>query len=123
MKRVYVAGKYSDNNVLDVLKNIGRGQKVCADLFMKGFAPFCPWHDKSYVIDNPEAEFTVKQFYDFSMAWLEVSDAILLVPGWETSKGTLAEIKRAEELNIPVFYELKDLIKWELKWEQNNGIL
>ena len=109
LKRIYCAGPYSANNVIDVLKNIGRGEKACAELFAMGYAVFCPWHDKSYVTDNPDGEFTVQQFYDFSMAWLEVSDAVLVLPGWETSQGTIAEIAHAVELNIPVFYSLEDL--------------
>ena len=68
--------------------------------------------DKSYVIDKPESDFTVKQFYDYSMAWLDVSDAVLLLPGWEKSKGTLAEIERANELRIPVFNTEQDLFDW-----------
>ena len=52
MIKVYVAGPYSADNVIDVLKNIGRGEKMCSQLFQDGFAPFCPWHDKSYVIDE-----------------------------------------------------------------------
>ena len=110
MKRIYVAGPYSANNVIDVLKNIGRGEKMCEHLFALGFAPFCPWHDKSYVIDNPNGHFTVEQFYDYSMAWLEVSDAMLVLPGYGSSKGTLAEIEKAKELNIPIFYQLTELI-------------
>lgn len=110
IKRVYVAGPYSADNVLEVLRNIGKGQKACANLFKLGFAPFCPWHDKSYVYDNPDETFTVPMFYEYSMAWLEVSDAVMVLPGYETSKGTLAEIKRAEELGIPVFYSEHDLI-------------
>lgn len=112
MLKVYVAGKYSADNVLDVLKNIGRGEKMCAKLFSMGFAPFCPWHDKSYVIDNCEDDFTVKQFYDYSMAWLDVSDCIYLLSGWRSSKGTLAEIERATEINIPVFQTLEALKRY-----------
>lgn len=108
--RVYVAGAYSADNVMDVLRNIGRGQKACAEVFRLGFAPFCPWHDKTYVYDNPEEQFTVDQFYKFSMAWLEVCDAVLVLPGFEKSKGTLAEIDRAEKMGIPVFYNTVDLI-------------
>lgn len=103
MKRVYLAGAYSADNVIDVLKNIGRGEHYAAQLFMQGFAPFCPWHDKDYVIKNWDKDLTVEQFYNYSMAWLEVSDCVFLVPGWEHSKGTQEEIKRAHELNIPVF--------------------
>ena len=110
MKRIYVAGKYSANNVLDVLRNIGRGEAMCAKLFSMGYAVFCPWHDKSYVTDLPEDDFTVQQFYDYSMAWLEVSDAIFMLQGWEKSKGAVAEHLRAEELGIPVFYTIWEII-------------
>lgn len=110
MIKVYVAGPYSANNVIDVLKNIGHGEKMCARLFKLGYAPFCPWHDKSYVIDNCNDKFTTKQFYDYSMVWLDVSDCILLLSGWETSKGTIVEIERAKKLDIPVYYSIEDLI-------------
>ena len=109
MLRVYVAGAYSADNVIDVLRNIGRGEKACAELFKLGYAPFCPWHDKSYVTDNPDYKFTIKQFYDYSMAWLEVSDCILLLPGWEKSKGSNAEFNRAVELGIPVYFSILEL--------------
>ncbi len=118
MLRVYVAGAYSDNNVLGVLKNIGRGQYHASQLFLNGFAPFTPWHDKTFVIDNWNEDFTVKMFYDYSMEWLRVSDAVFVIPNhkglkdWENSKGTLAEIEEAENLGIPVLYTYNDLFKW-----------
>lgn len=115
MKRVYVAGPYSANNVLDVLRNIGRGERACSDLFYSGLAPFCPWHDKSYVTDNPDGEFTVPQFYEYSLAWLRVSEAVYVLPGYKSSKGTLAEIAEAERLGIPVFYSRADLYRWAAK--------
>jgi len=108
--KVYVAGPYSADNVIDVLKNIGRGKKMCADLFSMGFAPFCPWHDSNYVTDRFNDIFTVEQFYEYSMCWLEVSDCVFLVDGWESSRGTLKEIERAEELNIPVFSSTIELL-------------
>ena len=112
MIRVYVAGAYSADNVVDVLQNIGRGEYVAAKLFAQGFAVFCPWHDKDFCIKLPNENFTVKQFYDYSMAWLEVSEAVYLVRGWENSKGVKAEIERARELKIPVFNCLAGLLSW-----------
>ncbi|NET30679.1 MAG: DUF1937 family protein [Cyanothece sp. SIO1E1] len=118
MIKVYVAGAYSDDNVLGVLKNIGRGQRFSAQLFRRGYAPFCPWHDKSYVIDGYMDDFSVQQFYDYSMTWLKCCDCLLTVPNipglknWEQSKGTLKEIEVAESLNIPVFYTIEDMESW-----------
>jgi len=105
MKKVYVAGAYSADNVLDVLKNIGRGQYYSAEIFMMGHAPFSPWLDKEYVIRNWDKEFTVEMFYNYSMTWLECSDIMFVVPGWEKSRGTKAEIAIAKKLGIPIIYE------------------
>ena len=112
--RLYVAGQYSADNVIDVLKNIGKGRKACAELFQLGFSPFCPWHDAAFIIDNPDAFFTVEQFYRYSIEWLKVSDAVLLLPGWKLSKGTLAEIKIAEELGIPIFTDRPKLVDFAM---------
>jgi hypothetical protein len=117
MKRckVYVAGPYSDTNVLGVLRNIGRGQDWASHLFMLGFAPFTPWHDKEFVIQNYDEHFEVSDFYEYSMEWLMVSDAVFVVPNlvglknWQDSGGTLKELETAEEHGIPIFYELDKL--------------
>ncbi len=122
MIKVYVAGPYSADNVLDVLRNIGRGEKVCAELFALGYAPFCPWHDKSYVTDNPDGKFTINQFYEFSIAWLEVSDAVLVIGKYPLkSKGTLAEIDHAMQCNIPIFYNIKTLIDYFINNKTRKG--
>ncbi|MGD8707124.1 MAG: DUF4406 domain-containing protein [Nitrosopumilaceae archaeon] len=104
--RVYVAGAYSACNVLDVLKNIGKGEKLSLEVFKAGF---CPWHDKDFIIHDPDFEYTVDMFYNYSLAWLEVSDCVLLVPGWENSIGTKKEIEMAKELKLKIYYSLEDL--------------
>lgn len=125
MKRVYVAGAYSEDNVIDVLRNIGRGEIVCANLFADGVYPFCPWFDKDFIIKQPEYDFNVEEFYyyslydfnveefyNYSLAWLEVSDAMFVIEGYEKSKGTLKEIEFAKNKNIPIFYNYIKLLNW-----------
>ena len=111
MKRVYLAGAYSAGDVISVLKNIGRGEHYAAKLFMAGFAPFCPWHDKSYVMSNWDKDFSIPLFYNYSLAWLEVSDYLVVLSGYEESKGTLKEIKVAKKLGIPIYYNVDKFIK------------
>lgn len=101
MKRIYVAGKYSADNVIDVLKNIRIGISACAKIIKEGNSPFCPWLDWQFSMFE---DITVPEYYAYSMAWLEVSDEVWVLPNWETSKGTVKEIARAEELKIPVKY-------------------
>ena len=54
-------------------------------------------------------EITDKMIKEYSLAWLEVSDCVLVLPGYENSKGTLAEIDRATELDIPIYYSMMEL--------------
>lgn len=116
--KVYVAGAYSDDNIVGCLKNIGRGEEVASELFLKGYAPFTPWHDKDFVIKKWREKMDLPMFYNYSMAWLYVSDCVLLVPNhdglknWEESKGTIAEVEEAKKHNIPVFETLGELEKY-----------
>jgi hypothetical protein len=115
MKRVYVAGKYSADNIIDCLRNIGIGKKTCAELFHDGLFPFCPWHDASYVEDACHVEIDKSMFYKASIAWLEVSDAVFVISGAGDGGGVDAEIDRARELNIPVFDDYLKLMEWAEK--------
>lgn len=112
MKRVYVAGAYNAPNIIEALDNMRRGMRMSVRVLMAGYAPFCPWTDYHYRLMQREGEEVTRQMYhDQAIAWLEVSDAVMVMPNSETSTGTQAEIARAKELGIPVFYSLEELIK------------
>ena len=102
MKRIYVAGKYNDSNVINVLNNIKKGTRKCVEIIKRGDVPFCPWLDFQF---QWYGDLTVEEYRRYSMSWLEACDEIYVLNNWRTSGGTKAEIKRAEELGIPVVYE------------------
>ena len=107
-KRIYVAGNYNADNIIKALDNIKRGTQVCVDLLKKGYIPFCPWLDYNF---HWFGDLTIQDYYRYSMGWLEVSDCIYVLKNSFFSKGTQAEIKRAKELDIPVFYEGEE--RWQ----------
>jgi hypothetical protein len=112
MIRVYVAGKYNDNNIISVLENMRLGIRACTELILKGYAPFCPWVDFHYSLMLREGELLGKEIYHaHSLKWLEVSDCVLALPNYRNSDGALNEIKRAEYLGIPVYYSVEELLK------------
>ena len=112
MKKIYVAGKMSDKDPVTFLMNLNRGIEASKDLVLRGYAVFSPFIDFQYFLALRNGEcITGKMIKDVSIAWLEVSDAVLVLPDYENSKGTLAEIARAEELGIPIYYSLEELIE------------
>lgn len=110
--KVYIAGPYSSDNVLGVLSNIRKGNRWAYQLLQQGFAPFSPWLDYHFVLEDHTNDLSVQDFYEYSMEWLRASEAVFVQGDWRSSKGTMAEIKEAEELNIPIFYDLSKLINY-----------
>jgi len=99
--RIYVAGAYSGGNVIQILGNIRRGVQAGYQIWQAGYAPFVPWFDWLFGLTGPGA---LEDYYEYSMAWLEASEAVVQVPeGVAESRGVQAEIQRARELGLPVF--------------------
>ena len=108
MKRVYVAGKLNDD-ACGYITNVHQ-MIVWAEKVRKlGFAVFVPGLDflQGVVFGN----WIYSDYFNNSQSWLDVSDAVFLVPGWETSSGTKREIKRAKANGIPVYSDLDMLNK------------
>lgn len=115
IKRVYIAGaltpKGQNNHATEYLANVRRFIRIAIDLIMLGYVPFCPGADFIYFLCLFPGEcITEKMIKEMSLEWLEVSDAVLLLKGWENSEGTLAEIEFARKCGIPVFKNKEDLI-------------
>jgi len=111
MKRVYVAGSMSDSNCLQFLENLRRGIRVSAELVLLGYHPFSPFIDFQFFLAlRNDEKITLDMIQAYSMSWLEVSQAVLVLPDYESSNGTIAEIARAHQLGIPVYYSMEELI-------------
>ena len=107
MKRVYVAGAYSSPNVIGVFTNMRRGCRLAYEVLSAGYAPFTPWLDW---LLSMFGFVSLADYQAYSMAFLEACDAVLVQPvGCEASFGTQAELARAKELGIPIFYTIEDL--------------
>lgn len=57
-------------------------------------------------------------YYEMGKEYIKrAADAVLAMPGWETSKGATMEVNLGKELNLPIFYpkspgDLEEIIKW-----------
>jgi len=110
MRRVYIAGAISAPNLLQALDNIRRGVRVANSCLEAGYAVFVSHIDFQLFLGlNDGQTISEETIKAQSMAWLEVSDAVVLVAGWKNSKGTKKELEHADRLGIPVYYDLEEL--------------
>jgi len=100
MRVVYVAGPYAARTLLGRIRNILRAWRVAAWVWHQGGVGICPHSmTASWIIMRPEV------FLGGDLELLRrAADAVLVLPGWERSQGTLGEIREAERVGLPLFY-------------------
>jgi len=105
--KVYIAGKLNDMAV-DYLHNVHKMMQTAEKARLAGYAPFTPAIDLLMGIKFGYTDY--HDYFDVSQPWLAVADAVLLVPGFETSKGTFEELQRASNFDIPIYKDVHDLM-------------
>jgi hypothetical protein len=101
--KIYIAGPYTQGDVaLNVHTAFATANKL-ADL---GFAPFVP-HSTHFWHMMFERPYTF--WLDLDNEFLPCCNAVLRIPG--PSSGADKEVKLAESLGIPVFFEINDIVR------------
>ncbi len=100
--KIYLAGKYSSDNILGVLDNIHNGIKMAAKIIKEGNEVFCPFLDYQYHFFDKTLK--KEDYQRNSIAFVESCDEMWVLPDSEDSGGTQREIERANKLMIPVKY-------------------
>ena len=123
MKKIYVAGSYNSDYVIGVLENMRIGMRAATKVLLAGLSPWVPWFDYHFQLMLQDGEeLSIEDYYRYSMAWLEVADAVYVANYRKDSVGTRAEIERAKELNLPIFFDFEKLTTWgKLIHEKNNS--
>ncbi|MCX8193868.1 MAG: DUF4406 domain-containing protein [Candidatus Pacearchaeota archaeon] len=107
--RVYIAGKLNSMAV-DYIKNVHAMLKEAEKVRKAGFSVYVPCLD--FLIGVYAGDYNYKDYFENSISWLEASDAVYACGNWKDSNGAKKEIERANELGIPVFYDLENLVNW-----------
>lgn len=112
MVRVYIAGPYSHPDpVTNTAEAIAAGNALSA----LGFYPYIPHLSLFWHLLHPHE---IGFWYKHDLAWLEVCDALLRLPG--ASTGADGEEARAHELGIPVYRTILEIERYfdavEAQW-------
>lgn len=101
MKKAYIAGPYRSRfGLIGIIKNIIKARRVAVYMWKQGYMAVCP-HSNSALMEFKGV--SEKFILTGCLELLTLCDLLVLVPGWETSSGTLAEIREALRHQIPVY--------------------
>jgi nucleoside 2-deoxyribosyltransferase len=108
MKFVYIAGPYTPRTgrrhpYFETKENIMMAAEAAAALADKRVGFFCP-HLNSAHFEYICPDLTHDFWYELDMHFLQACDAILLLPGWQYSPGTIAERRWMKDNGRPIFY-------------------
>ncbi len=95
---IYVSGKYSG----DVQANIADAVAVSVKLWEMGHAVICPHANTAHFEEFCKA--TYDQYIAGDLNMIARCDALVMVEGWEDSKGAVIEKNYADSLHIPVYF-------------------
>ena len=102
MRIVYITGPYMGTDYLSIDRNITRAREAAAWLANNGIGFFCP-HMNSAHFEAITPDVPPDFWYELDLRFLDACDALLLIEGWEDSKGSRAEKEHAEKRGMPVF--------------------
>lgn len=110
MIAVYVAGPYGAPTPEGVAANVMRAASVAAELlYQHGYAVYCP-HSMSHGFERAQG-YTWDRTLESCCEWVQRSDAVLLLPGWQASPGSLLEREVAIAAGVPIFCSVRDLLQ------------
>ena len=94
---VYTSGPYSG----DIDMNIATARWVAIKLWEAGYAVICPHLNSAHFEKDCKA--TYEQYIAGDLEMVKGCDAMVMIPGWEASKGAVEERNYALSLGIPVY--------------------
>ncbi len=107
MKILYICGPYGTtpegyDEIHRTQHNINEASRFALEAARKGWAPLCP--HKNTAGFQHAADIPPEFWMGVCLSLLEKADAILLIPGWETSAGARRELERADDLGLSIFF-------------------
>lgn len=105
---VYVAGKFTSENAWLIHRNVHRAEALAMAVAEAGAMPLTPHLNTKNFHGTMSEEF----WYAGTLELLRRCDAMILVPGWEDSKGVKAEVEEARKRGMPIFERVEELKAW-----------
>lgn len=97
---IYIAGPFRAKGARAVEQNIRRAEDAAYGVWAQGHAAMCPHTNARW--EDPEIGDQV--FLDGTLELMRRCDAVIVLPDYMNSQGTLGEIAEAHRLGMPVAF-------------------
>ena len=107
-KLVYISAPFTATSPEIEQANIARAVEMGRQVRTLNASPLIP-HTSVLQPQHRDAEVIWSEAMQDCLCLLAHCDVMLLLPGWESSRGCRLELLQAEEWGIPVYHSLRDL--------------
>jgi hypothetical protein len=113
VKVVYIAGPFratnpdGTNDSWRTQEHIMRAMATALDVWKIGAAALCPHANTMFY--QSASGIPDRVWLDGDLEQLRRCDAVLMVDGWQASRGAAAEKLEAERIGVPVFEDIRAL--------------
>jgi len=120
---LYLAGPYSPTETRTTEENIRAAREVAVELWSVGYAVICP-HLNTAGFEKDIPDMRPEEFVDGDLEIVRRCDALVLLPGWRQSEGTMRELRAALRNRMPVYWwdSREDRNSLLNKWRDPHGI-
>lgn len=108
MKVIYIAGPFRARDAWAVKCNVHRAEQMANEVAAIGAMPLTPHSIGAHFDGTHTPEFWLAG----TLELLRRCDAVLVLENFEQSTGTRGEIREADRLGIPIYFDLDSLKKW-----------
>lgn len=106
-KRIYIAGAITG---ADLIKQCRLASFISAWVVNRGWAYYNPFgscfHEACHIVESED-------WYRQDLEWMADCEAIVLMPGWETSKGANIELKFAFDNEFEIYEWKNGLVEYK----------
>lgn len=111
MKVVMVIGPFAASDSWELERNIRRAETLALAVWKAGAAVICPHTNTRFFFGTCDESVFREGYREI----VRRCDAAILVPGWEDSSGSVAEVEEARLFGIPYFHTMdgpNGLVAW-----------
>lgn len=105
---IFLSGPFRHPDKAQMAENVLTAQAAAVGVARLGFIPYCPHSNIGHaygLISEAHAE-------AINLAFLRLSDALYLLPGWGQSIGARGELEEAKRLGLPIFRSPAEVRAW-----------